>query len=401
MPDKVHRCVEKLKKKGIPEAKAWAICNASIKDSTEHQFDIKFTDAVKYNAEEHSLVSVRDGKQMYHSSELGIADNRMMSIYRSPYEIACLYDMLDGLPITNNHIEIDGEVPEELKAGKINTTELIDIDDKANDATIALQHSVIIDNADLMQAIKDGKKELSLGYTAKVIKGHDAYDFEYVNIIPHHLAVVDAGRCGAVCSFLDNKTDMESANMAGDKETVTDQFKALIKDAQGKYNMRAIIEMVNMLPEIIGDMPLDELNKIAPTLEKILQMARPDKEGQNMIDAKITDSDEFKQAVKDAADKLVKDAVMEKMKELPSVMAKAGKVLDVSYDYAGKTPCEIMKDSVVAHYGKEHGFRDEEIGVAFKAIQTKPDHGKFVDVEAVHTDRKPFDIATIGDKEWK
>ena len=47
----------------------------------------------------------------------------------------------------------------------------------------------------MLDTLNAGKKELSLGYDARLIPS-DKYDFEQRDIVPHHLAVVEAGRCG-------------------------------------------------------------------------------------------------------------------------------------------------------------------------------------------------------------
>ncbi len=53
------------------------------------------------------------------------------------------------------------------------------------------------------------KKQLSLGYSADIVP-HSEYDFEQIDINPHHLAVVENGRCGPLCCFLDRKPELKT-----------------------------------------------------------------------------------------------------------------------------------------------------------------------------------------------
>ncbi len=67
--------------------------------------------------------------------------------------------------------------------------------------------SIVVTDADTIRAIKDGKRELSCGYTAQVISDDGMADgmpfaARQTNIRINHIAVVDKGRAGAECSVL-------------------------------------------------------------------------------------------------------------------------------------------------------------------------------------------------------
>ena len=67
----------------------------------------------------------------------------------------------------------------------------------------------------LKEAIENGKKELSLGYFCKFDKKSGvydgvAYDYEQVDMVGNHIALVNAGRCGSDVKVFDHKCVMDS-----------------------------------------------------------------------------------------------------------------------------------------------------------------------------------------------
>lgn len=67
----------------------------------------------------------------------------------------------------------------------------------------------------LKEAIENGKKELSLGYFCKFDKKSGvydgvAYDYEQVDMVGNHIALVNAGRCGNDVKVFDHKCVMDS-----------------------------------------------------------------------------------------------------------------------------------------------------------------------------------------------
>lgn len=67
----------------------------------------------------------------------------------------------------------------------------------------------------LKEAIENGKKELSLGYFCKFEKKSgiydgEPYDYEQIDMVGNHIALVDAGRCGSDVKVFDHKCVMDS-----------------------------------------------------------------------------------------------------------------------------------------------------------------------------------------------
>ncbi len=100
---------------------------------------------------------------------------------------------------------------------------------------------LIVYNKALIQAIRDGKRELSLGYDV---------DYEEIepgklaqkNIRINHVALVDSGRCGPRCSIGDHaQPHAEEVSMArtATKKKVSDVFDALRRALTGSTSLTA------------------------------------------------------------------------------------------------------------------------------------------------------------------
>ena len=210
------------------------------------------------------------------------------SVYRSPATIFNASQRMAGIPVTNEHVDID--MPPPINGGKVISSEAIDIVDEENDATVAIKNK--LDVSDNMQRIIESKKELSLGYQAELVP-HDIYDFEQINIMPHHLAIVPSGRCGSMCSFVDHKPLIENPKEVEEMKikfkdakgkvtaksiiaalTAFTDNKANFTDAKGNVNMQQIIDVITALPEAIKTVPVDQVAKVMPHLEALIFASR-------------------------------------------------------------------------------------------------------------------------------
>ena len=357
-----------------------------------------FTDNVKITLDGAKMaISVRDGVQEYAGIELGLEPyDKSFKVYRSPDTIKAIKDQLVGIPVTNGHVELE-DIPPEKIIGFIDGSELVKYRNELLSSTIAIKNKVKL--SDNMIQLLNSKNQLSLGYFAET-ENHGSYDFEQVNIIPHHLAIVENGRCGTVCKFRDERKDMdpnELDNPEGteitDEDTVTTEEE--VTDAEMPVNLQRIAEVVNDLPEAVKLMSLTELEKLVPALELAINTARAatpngqtalegtesetlPEEGMEEINDEaetITKTDEPAKAdFKDS--KAFKDAVMVVAGHRVDVILKAKKFLDENYDFK-KDTLTMMRD-VLATQTKEK-FKDEEVGVAFKMLKKFADYAKFAD----------------------
>lgn len=307
-------------------------CKCPFKDKIFTQ-NVSFKD--DGNTEKRTVISIRDGVQEYLGVELGIEPlDKVFKIYRSPETIRKLKDALVGIPLIENHIEPDGHIPDEIKKGSIlNSTEIENID-SSNNSTIAMQNEISL----FKDKLEFPYKQLSLGYKAKTMPSAD-YDFEQTEIMPHHLAIVEAGRCGDVCEFKDEK---------GVKPMDLNELLAKLK------------EMLTNASDADKALILETIDGIIPKAEIVDEDAMEKKfeDAKNTAITKFMDSKAFK------------DAMLNYGNERASIVTKAKNFLDEKFDFKDKTNEAIMSAVVAAEYPNE-SFKDAEIGVAFKLLKER------------------------------
>lgn len=364
---------------------------------------LNFADKMKWDGASKTAISVRDGVLEYYGHEIGQEPaDKVFTVYRSPATIANVRDMMADIPLTNDHVDTDEAVAEPV--GKVTSASVIDLFDDVTDARIGIKNTVDVSD-EMLAELELGKRELSLGYKAELIP-HDKYDFEQTNITPHHLAVVDAGRCGAACSFLDKKTDgvipMKKKKVS---RTIARFFRDNIKrkkpviaksflDEDGQPNLQQVVEIAQQIPEALKALPMDELQKVLPVLQQVIvesgassasEIEEEILDEEEMLDEEeeILDEDkeeglldEDKEEMKDeeavkekfADSKSFKDAVASAITHHTAVVEKARDFLDDGYNFIGKTTQRVMRDALASEHGSQ-SFSDSELSVAFKMMK--------------------------------
>ena len=201
---------------------------------------MRFQDYAKRTAK--GAISVRDGILSYLGSEIGqLPADQTFKVYRSPATIGNAEKLFIDLPVVDGHVDWD----EKTRAfdttkviGKIISSEFINHRDPGTETILGVRNQIEFNDEEQRQG-----QELSLGYDANIVPSTDAtlYDFIQENITPHHLAVVDAGRCGPTCKILDamstkTKTtkvpDAAAVAAAEAAKTTETSEEAQISDAQ-------------------------------------------------------------------------------------------------------------------------------------------------------------------------
>ena len=76
----------------------------------------QFADIATYSDTERTAVSVRDGVLEYLGAELGLEPaDHVFNVYRSPATIANAAYAMAGIPLTGNHVSLDGPAPSDGK----------------------------------------------------------------------------------------------------------------------------------------------------------------------------------------------------------------------------------------------------------------------------------------------
>lgn len=402
MPAKLERCVKHVMAQGRPESSAWAICQSRMKDGAceaqrtdapcamlaQDSYRGGFIDSIPYDPTTKTAVSVRDGVLEYLGAELGLLpEDKIFRVYRSAATIANAATAMPGIPVTNEHVALDMEPP--TNGGRVDTSKMVDLEDESHASHVAVQNTFTLSDT-MAQAVDAGKRELSLGYCAQLVP-HEIYDFEQRDIVPHHVAVVDRGRCGPMCSFLD-KSPREDMSV----------HKAFL-DADGALNLQQIVELATALPEAIKSVPVDQMSKLVPALQKIVELAKaklPAEEPtpapeQEPVPAEDEDpemkKEEEEKKFSDALAAAVGERLQSELKAHLAVVDKAREFLPEEYAFTDKAALDIMKDALAA--ATSENFEDAEIPTAFKLLRkTESQYKEFGD-----SDPNPYDL--LKDKE--
>jgi len=357
----------------------------------------QFADLAVYSETARTAVSVRDGVLEYLGAELGLEPlDKVFTVYRSPATIANAAYAMAGIPLTDEHVSMEG--PALDSGSRVESSVVIDQLDESTHSRLAVQNKLAVN--DTLQLLLKDKHQLSLGYEADLVP-HSRWDFEQINIAPHHLAAVPVGRCGPLCSFIDRKPDTPVKPQEGDTMKPNKLIKAF-NDAEGSVSLEQIVEIATGLPEAIRKVPVDQLVKLMPAMQEIMSYAKeqgamPAEEDADMMDEEKTEGDEEKDMMDEekegdkenfADSSKFKDAVASavkgEVKRYAEVVNKARNFVDAEYDFAGKTANAVMRDALATQSTDK--FEDAELSVAFKLLRkantdysnfgdTKPDTG--------------------------
>jgi len=262
--------------------------------------------------------AVRTGVQDYLASELGLAGNHRVRVYRPESEVFATDSIKSfaHVPVTNDHPKelVTSDNWKDYAVGETGNGMLRDGEFMAVD--------IMLKDAAAIKAFDGGKKELSAGYTAEIefVDNNPDYDAVMKNIRINHLALVDKGRAGSEARIGDS-----AANQWGVSPLTTNEVP--------KMDTKAVA---------IGDKAFTVLAADADQLAK----AFADKD---------TALGEVKAQLADALSKILTDEQMQaKVKDLADAMAR--------------------REAVKAKFGDEaiKDASDAEIAGMFKVLDKAP-----------------------------
>lgn len=121
----------------------------------------------------------------------------------------------EGKPVTNDHPPED-VTPDNWREYAAGTMHNVRRGDGIDDGYIIAD--LLVTEGDSIQAVRDGKREISLGYDADYQQTQPGHARQ-TSIIGNHGALVERGRCGPRCSINDKETSTMS------KPTMKDRIK--------------------------------------------------------------------------------------------------------------------------------------------------------------------------------
>ena len=234
----------------------------------------------------------RIGTLMYGDGEVPVtADNTGLILIQRGEDV--LFDpktiaSAEGKPITDDHPEdwVGPENWKELSKGSghnIRRGEGIDSD--------LLIGDLLVTDKDAIDAVLEGKVEISLGYDADYIEVSPGKGLQS-NIVVNHIALVDKGRCGSRCSigdsFMSDKTKKKKISFA-------DRIRNLVKtkDAEEAEKLAKAVEDEDLDIKTDDNDPDDEPDgKTGDTLKQILKQLKTMDSDIQELKAKVEDSDD-------------------------------------------------------------------------------------------------------------
>lgn len=271
----------------------------------------------------------RTGIQSYLASELGdVADgfepDAVVRVYRAEDQVfhKDTLSSITRVPVTLGH------PPEMVDAGNWAEYSVGDVGDAfARDGEWIVVNPMLKDAA-AITAAETTHREISMGYTANIVKARDGVDadFEMVDIRMNHLALVPKGRAGSQARI-------------GDAQWGASPVK--VEDKQMTVELKTVI---------LGDKAVQVEAKDADTVAAIL------KDHKTALDAKDTEIGELKGKLATAESKVLDDAAIAKLVD-------------------AKVEAKTKRDAVAAKFGEDavKDASDAEIAGMFKVIDAAVD----------------------------
>jgi hypothetical protein len=193
-----------------------------------------------------------------------------------------------------------------------------------------LNADFLIQDAESVAAVKNGKRQISSGYRLQIEWGagihdvHGPYDGRQVNIMANHVAIVDKGRAGAQVRINDSWQDTPGAKQSGDTMAVTREVKGLSVEFSGQ-GAQAVDGLMDSLKA--------ETAKSAEMAVKLTDAEKKVDELQGKLDAEKANQ--------------ITDAQIEELVAARVALVDRAKTLHPEIDCAGKDPKAIKVECIV------------------------------------------------------
>ena len=285
----------------------------------------------------------RTGTQDYHASEVGMMGDGVVQVNRSEKEVFSedSRQSYSHATITMGHPDegVTADTWQGLGVGEVST----DVKFEAGWVHVP----IIVKAADAIAKIKDGIREVSMGYSCELAMNDG--QLEQTNIKINHLAFVDKARAGSQARIGDNAYNW------------------------GASPIKTEDHMADLITVVVGDKAVQMSVLDAATLEAFRASLIADHA--TAIDAKDTAIGELKGKLADAEAKVLSDADIEARVTARAQLVADAKKIDPDLDPDGKSEAELKKAAVAKRFGKDSVIdaSDAEISGMFKAAMATPD----------------------------
>lgn len=298
----------------------------------------------------------RTGVQEYLAYELGdiakqagFSDNDVVRVYRHPDEVfhKDALASITRIPVTIDHPseEVTADNWSQLAVGEIG-------DSYATEPEWIVVNPMLKD-AKAVEAAKTTHKELSMGYTAEIVKARDGLDadFEIRNIRYNHIALVKSARAGHAARIGDS------------------WGAAPIEDSQPSAIGGLIMPETKQTLVVLGDSAISVSDAEAVKLEQFkANVNQQIADAKALADAKDEEIGKLKAELVKAQDaaKIDVDALVAARTELVAQV----KAIDSAIEVAGKSDAALRAEAVAKKLGDAAiaGASEAEIKGMFKVL---------------------------------
>jgi len=343
----------------------YGVRSFNIKDSVgEFTYKVRLSDRIDFDPSTGFLyckdaIVGNVGIQVYKGHELGFADgNRIVKVHRTEENIFAedSLESLRGKPITLEHPK---EMIDSNNVKKYGMGTMLDVGKRDGNNIIVdlvIQDKALIDKVapedeNGERHISDDFRDLSLGYSAKLLPYKDTNEYVQTNIEYNHLAVVKEGRASNAMIRDNQNEELKGVKGMTLKERLAGLFikknkdnTITVVDEQGAEEKIVSVEETHSKSEYQD--PFEHDKKI--TVESETKTVVKEQDGE---DAKIEEKkEEEKGEGKKMKDRAYFDSAMKEALALPDGAYRDGKIQEINDDYSATFPKivkTIVKDSAL------------------------------------------------------
>ncbi|WEA24035.1 DUF2213 domain-containing protein [Rhizobium binxianense] len=332
---------------------------------------MQFTDtltldgAIRRTADGYGVVSAKVARggnvQLYLGSEVGMNDKATVRVYRPESEVFKKDAIASyaGVPVTINHPKngVSADTWKDLAVGEVG-------DDVLRDGEF-VRVPMMLRDAKAIKAVEDGKRELSMGYSAEitfaggVTPTGESFDAIMSDFKMNHVAIVDQARGGAELRIGDGADKWGAAPISTtDKETVTmtDALRTVVVDG---LSVQTTDQGAQAIAKLQKDLESSAAKIVSSDAAYATAIAAKDEE--------IGTLKAENQKLKDAAPK---PADLDKLVADRAALVTTIKAIDSKIEVSGVSDSDLRRAAVKAKLGDEmvKDASNAEITGMFKAI---------------------------------
>lgn len=302
LTNNVNENIKELVANGHSQEQAVAIAEKQAKDSEEspRYFGEQISENMIKTPEGYLVclnVQIASPLPMsYNNSDIGLDTNSDTVMISNPWEelsTPSTIASLEAKPVTAGHPEgrlLDADTATFETVG-------LCVNVRADNENKFIIADLVIISNEAINAISNGIKEVSCGYSSISIADNGDGTGYRIGIIGNHVAIVPKGRCGSQCSITDSQGDHKV------DKTILDKIKALFNDAaeeekepaEKAFDAKGAFEA---LSKDVADMKAsfgakdaavepqsDKMGQVLELLQKLLAMEEEEAKGAMSTDA--------------------------------------------------------------------------------------------------------------------